>query len=204
MYLCRSTFDENDFKTTFNADLNKFMKTNDENKKVILRAYAQVLSPDVRLKLKEILSILELLQHRLMKGISHHTIDLSGKNFTDSMGLDAEAMVFISQNFTRTSVLGSLPSETKSLKRRSTILVESMISLFSPENTEVSFDAIEGTVDHALKGVGNNWNFDIWFVYNTWNKDITPMANFLWAKYNFPSILGYDKEIASRFFSIIE
>jgi hypothetical protein len=40
-------------------------------------------------------------------------------------------------------------------------------------------------VEAALSSVGRNWNFDIWFVYNTWGKDITPLASVIFKRYQF-------------------
>jgi hypothetical protein len=62
----------------------------------------------------------------------------------------------------------------------------------------------EDSVEAVLASAGRNWSFDIWFVFNTWGKDVTPMATTIFKRYTFPELLSYDHEIVPNFFTLVE
>jgi hypothetical protein len=75
------------------------------------------------------------------------------------------------------------------MTRKSTIAFEGIAASFFEETINILPD--DDTIGAALKGIGNMWDFDIWFIHNTWGKDMAPMSNYIFEKYRFAELLNY-------------
>ena len=155
----------------------------------IKHACSVILYKDVKRRLKLVLNDINSIEkHIEIKNYEYFKIEADN-------GLDEDDKEFISQNY--------LKAPNLSFRRRD---VKSSTIIEMPERRSNSVFKHYGVdeLESVLSSVGKNWNFDIWFVYNTTGHSIQVLAKYLFQKWNLCEVIKTNKIILDAFFGQIE
>lgn len=148
-----------------------------------------LLYQDLRKRLKGVLTDINIIEKSIeMSHLEYFKIE-------PNKDMDSEDKEFISQNYL------SVKNMDVSRRRRKSATVMEL-----PEGKIGSIFKNYGVkeLESVLSSVGKNWNFDIWFIFNTTGHSIQVMAKYLFKKWNLSELICTSKPILESFFRQIE
>lgn len=170
----------NNIKTEIEIIIQSF----DKIKKNLKNVCAVIMYKDVKNKLKLAINEIDRVKRRLAHGTFTNVFKLE-----HHPGISENDKLFIVENFAD-------PNHT-ALKRCSKIkqsrLTES--PLWSNQGTEIEV---------LLGGIGNMWNFDIWFVYQTTGYSVYLAAKYMMKKWLLAETLNIEYSVSENYFLTLE
>ena len=172
-----------------NSEIEQIMEMCDDVKKTIKSAISIIMFKDVKDELKKATKNIE----KIKKCIGHGTNLHVKFNKTDQ--IDEQDKAFISQMFMEVS----LDSAERSEATR-TVMKEIYERTPSFPFSSYGVDKLES----VLAGVGKNWNFDIWFVYEATGQSIFIIAKYLGQKWGLIKSFGIPDSVFDTYFQRLE
>lgn len=158
-------------------------------KKIIKGAHALLIFKDVKTKLKVALNELDNLKKRITGDIFRQAVILENNDH-----LDEQDKTFISQVFMQISY-----KQSQTMTKYATMKELTEMSPRIPFNRY----GVEG-IDKILDAIGNDWNLDIWFVYQSTGYSIFIISKHLFMKWGICEEFKIEEEIFDRFFKTVE
>ncbi|CAG9332212.1 CHK1_7 [Blepharisma stoltei] len=175
------------------SEVELVVKTCETIREIIKKARSVIMFKDIKSSLKEASNQLNFVQQKIARGLlmNESRLDLS---------IDADDRAFLSQNFMDVK---SSPSATQSRRPTAQQMIENALEF---PFGDYGLTELEG----VLTGVGKNWNFDIWFVYNATGHSIFILSKYLFDNFHIKQeflipdkfIENYFKSLESKYNSV--
>lgn len=176
----------NQIEAEFKTEIEKAADICDNIRKTIKEASAVIIYKDIRAKLKEVLSKIEDLRNKIVRGVFTEQVELEM-----SQG-DSENEKFIKQNY----------MEKMLISRKNTLLSKRTLNDI-PLSAGLPNHA-ESEVNAELASTGRAWNFDIWAIYERTGQSVFLIGNYLISKWEFSTNYGLNEEAMNSCFRKIE
>jgi 3'5'-cyclic nucleotide phosphodiesterase len=189
--------DENNFKVTasinnkkkegINTETELLIKACENIQKTLKEACCVIIYKDIKDSLKTAQIELECIKQRISNAFFSNEIRIE-----DDL-IDSEDKEFISQNF----IDIGYKSNDKLLSQGS---ITSFIDKLSYPFSHYDLNKLES----VLSQIGNNWNFDIWFIHETTGKSLSVVGKYLFLKWNLIDFLTETEDRIDTFFEKLE
>ncbi|CAG9320878.1 CHK1_3 [Blepharisma stoltei] len=178
----------NSQETFFEPQIEAIFKTLDKIKTNIKAASIVIIFSDVKNKLKRAIYEIEKIKRKLVHGKLFIQTDIQ-----NNKNMDEEDLTFILENFVDRGH-GEL--------QRVTVRRKTMSEIIEKKPTLVGYSSPD--LERILSGVGTNWNFDIWFVYQMTGSSVSIISKYLLQKWGINELFSIPEPVSDSFFKNLE
>ncbi|OMJ73508.1 hypothetical protein SteCoe_27766 [Stentor coeruleus] len=182
--------DDNFSSQLINTEIELLIQLCDKIKKSIKSVFSLILYNDIKSKLKISINQLNSLKKRIASDLFRASFKLENNE-----NIDDEDKTFISQVFMQMSL-----KHSNTMRKPRGIRQVSGYKLRKATFTKYGID----NLDKALDSIGNNWNFDIWLVYNVTGQSIGIVSRYVCNKWGLCQDFSIDDDTFDHFFESLE
>jgi len=170
----------------FKSEIEKAADLCDSIRKIVKDASTVIIYNDVRSQLKDAMGKVEEVRDKIVRGVfvEHAEVELPQ--------VDEDNAKYLRQMYLDKSII----------IRKNTLL--SKKTLRDLPITASLPDYGQDDLNEELKGIGSNWNFDIWKVYEKVSQSVYLVANFLMVKWELSNNYDLDEGVMNTCFTKIE
>ena len=179
-------FAPNTIDKGFKSEIEKAADLCDSIRKIVKDASTVIIYNDVRSQLKDAMNKVEEVRDKIVRGVfvEHAEVELPQ--------VDEENAKYLRQMYLDKSII----------IRKNTLLSKKTLRDL-PLSVSLP-DYGQEELNEELKGVGSNWNFDIWKVHEKVSQSAYLVANFLMIKWELSNNYDLDETVMNTCFSKIE
>jgi hypothetical protein len=181
---------ENNIKT----EMELVIKLCDEVKETIKAASNTIMFKETKKSMKRSLFQIDEIKRRIAQGNIKYEIMIE-----KSRDIDDDDKQFLAQNF-----IEKIPLEpSKSLSKRTESFVDNTEHVFDNGNFPFKDYGLQ-KLESVLFTLGRNWNFDIWFIYDSTGHNISIIGKYLMQHWTMNEKFNVSEEISDAFFRALE
>lgn len=173
-----------------NSDVEIIMDMCEQIKKKLKDVSRVIIYKDIKTVIKDSIADIEKIKWKIA-----HKQDL---RIVLDPNMDDEDREYIEQNFVELKKFKSEKSDRNDKFDKSFSDIADVLP--RKASGRFTYHDVEG----AIATFGINWNFDIWFVYDSTGESISLVANHVLSKWNLYELFKLNRDVSQRFFEYIE
>jgi len=182
-------FIDNNSEEVINTEVEVLLQICERVKKGVKLVSSMIMYKDIKAKLKVASIDLDMLKRRIAGEVFRSSVRLE-----NTLNIDDQDRAFISQMFMQIS-----------LKNNSGLRKFQTIKDLTCTQPRLSFSQYwSNDLNSILKGVGEDWNFDIWLIHQTTSHSIFIISQYVFHKWSLCEEFSIDSETFDRFFQLLE
>ncbi|CAG9331046.1 CHK1_6 [Blepharisma stoltei] len=183
--------DENTNKPDIKSETEILISSCDKIKQELKYAYHVIIFKDVKKRLKQTMGLIEKVKRRIAHGSFFDDVKIE-----THMNIDEQDKAFIRENYMNVTIEST---RDRNNERKVTM------SDITEKETDFPFHSYGvAELESVLFSVGKNWNFDIWFVYNTTGHSIFIIAKYFFKKWNLIEAFNIPEDVCDKYFQTLE